>query len=257
MGLIKATPTRPSTKHKAQSTTNDKPITTNEERRTKNQEPANRKKHLIMPRKPLLIAMDLEGVLVPEIWIAVAEKTGIAKLRLTTRDVADYDELMRGRLALLEQHHLTLNDIQEVIATLEPLPGATAFLAQLRARYQVVILSDTYYEFATPLMRKLDWPTLFCNFMSVSGDHRIVDYHLRQKDGKKHAVQAFKSLNFEVIATGDSYNDTAMLAAADLGVLFQPSENVKREFPQYPVAEDYAELGEQIHHFRKDDFMTS
>lgn len=202
-----------------------------------------------MPRNPILIAMDLEGVLIPEIWIAVAEKTGIEALRLTTRDVSDYDELMRGRLRILRDNKLTLADIQAVISTLDPMPGADAFLESLRARFQVILLSDTYYEFATPLMKKLGWPALFCNFMSVAEDQAITDYHLRQKDGKRHAVKAFKGLNFEVVATGDSYNDTTMLAEADHGILFRPSANVKAEFPQFLVAEDYETLGAHIEVF--------
>ncbi len=195
-----------------------------------------------MNKKPLLVAMDLEGVLVPEIWIAVAEKTGIEKLRLTTRDISDYDVLMRGRLDLLARHGLRLRDIQRVIAELDPLPGADELLTGLRERFQVVMLSDTFYEFASPLMRKLDWPTLFCNALVVDEKDHIVDYRLRQVDGKRQAVEAFKKLNFEVVATGDSYNDTTMLSAADEGILFRPSDNVKREFPQFPVAEDYADL---------------
>lgn len=195
-----------------------------------------------MSGKPLLVAMDLEGVLVPEIWIAVAEKTGIERLRLTTRDIPDYDDLMRGRLGLLATHGLRLGDIQRVIGTLNPMPGARELLTGLRERFQVVILSDTFYEFATPLMRKLDWPSLFCNRLDVDGGDRITGYQLRQKDGKRHAVAGFKRMNFAVVAVGDSYNDTAMLAEADRGILFHPSDNVRREFPQFPVAEDYTDL---------------
>jgi len=206
-----------------------------------------------MPKKPLLVAMDLEGVLVPEIWIAVAEKTGIEKLRLTTRDVADYNVLMRGRLDLLAGHGLHLKDIQKVIDTLDPMPGAVELLDGLRERFQVVILSDTFYEFASPLMRKLGWPTLFCNYLDIDEDDRIVDYHLRKKDGKREAVKAFKGLNFDVVATGDSYNDTTMLGEAHRGILFHPSQNVKDEFSQYPIAEDYADLEHFILEFHSSD----
>ncbi|MDT8390258.1 MAG: bifunctional phosphoserine phosphatase/homoserine phosphotransferase ThrH [Lentisphaeria bacterium] len=195
-----------------------------------------------MPKKPLLVAMDLEGVLVPEIWIAVAEKTGIEKLRLTTRDVSDYDELMRGRLDLLAKHGLTIEDIQAVIASLEPLPGALELLTGLRERFQVIILSDTFYEFAAPLMAKLGWPALFCNYLDIDADGAVTGYRLRKKDGKREAVKRFKELNFDVVAVGDSYNDTTMLGAAHLGILFRPSANVKRDFPQYSVAEHYEDL---------------
>jgi len=199
-----------------------------------------------MYSKLTLVAMDLEGVLVPEIWIAFAEKTGIEKLRLTTRDISDYDKLMKGRLAILREHGLKLNDIQEVIRGIEPLPGAKDFLDWLRARAQVVILSDTFSQFATPLMEKLGWPALFCNFLEADAEGNIVNYHLRQPDGKKHAVIALKSLNFRVIAMGDSYNDTTMLAEADEGILFRPPENVIAEFPQYPVMTEYAALREYL-----------
>lgn len=202
-----------------------------------------------MPTKPILVAMDLEGVFVPEIWIAVAESTGIEKLRLTTRDVADYDELMRGRLALLREHGLKLRDLQQVIATLSPLAGAVEFVNDLRARHPLVILSDTYYEFAAPLMRKLSWPLLFCNTLETDADGNVVNYHLRIRDGKKHAVQRFKQLNFTVIAGGDSYNDTAMLVEADYGIFFRPSEKVRKEFPQFPVTTTYPEMDHLIREF--------
>lgn len=202
-----------------------------------------------MPSRPTLVAMDLEGVLIPEVWIAVAEKTGIEGLKLTTRDISDYDVLMRGRLDLLEQHNLGLKDIQEVIETMDPLPGADAFLAELRASRQAVILSDTFYEFAAPFMRKLGWPTLFCNTLDVDGNERVVDYHLRMPDGKRHAVLSFKNLNFRVVAVGDSYNDTTMLAEADLGILFRPSDNVRREFPQFVVTDDYEQMRNAITEF--------
>ncbi len=206
-----------------------------------------------MSKQPLLVAMDLEGVLVPEIWIAVAEKTGIEKLRLTTRDVADYDVLMQGRLDLLRRHGLRLADLQKVIGSLEPMPGADELLTALRERFQVVILSDTFYEFAAPLMCQLGWPTLFCNNLIVDDQGQVVDYRLRQKDGKRHSVQAFKRLNFDVLAVGDSYNDTTMLAVADLGVLFRPSDNVRREFPQFPVAMDYADFEQYVVDFFESD----
>jgi phosphoserine/homoserine phosphotransferase len=190
----------------------------------------------------MLACLDLEGVLVPEIWIAFAEKTGIKELRLTTRDVPDYDKLMRGRLKILDEHDLKLADIQEVIRGIRPLEGAPEFLDWLRSEFQVIILSDTFYEFAAPLMAQLDFPTLFCNFLVVGRDNRIVDYRLRQKDGKTRAVAALKNLNFPVIASGDSYNDTGMLKEADAGVFFRPPENIVKEFPQFRVTHTYAEL---------------
>lgn len=201
-------------------------------------------------KRPILIAMDLEGVLIPEVWIAVAERTGIEKLKLTTRDISDYDELMRGRLALLREHKLTLHDIQDVIAGMDPMDGAVDFLWELRGDFEVVILSDTYYEFADPFMAKLGRPTLFCNSLDVDDGGNVTNYRIRMPDGKRHAVMAFRQLNFDVVATGDSYNDTTMLAEADCGILFRPSENVKAEFPQYPVAEDYLALREHVDAFR-------
>ncbi len=194
-----------------------------------------------------LACLDLEGVLVPEIWINVAERTGIAELRLTTRDIPDYDQLMRGRLALLDQHGLKLSDIQQVIAGMGPLEGARECLDWLRERFQVVILSDTFYEFAQPLMRQLGWPTLFCHKLEVVED-RVVGYTLRQPDSKRAAVQAFHGLQYRVIAAGDSYNDTAMLAEAEAGILFRPPQNVIDEFPQFPVTRTFEELREA---FRK------
>ena len=190
----------------------------------------------------MLACLDLEGVLIPEIWIAVAEKTGIKKLRLTTRDIPDYDELMRGRLKILDEHNLKLADIQEVIGTLSPLEGAKEFLGWLKSEFQVIILSDTFYQFAGPLMEKLGHPTLFCNELIVNDDGCITNYRLRQPDGKTKAVTALKGLNFKVIAAGDSYNDTGMLKVADAGILFRPPDNVVEEFPQFPVTHTYDEF---------------
>jgi phosphoserine/homoserine phosphotransferase len=197
-------------------------------------------------RKPTLIATDLEGVLVPEIWIAVAEKTGIERLRLTTRDIPDYDELMNGRIAIMREHRLSLADIQDVIATLDPFDGALEYLGWARAHTQVIILSDTFYEFAAPLMVKLGYPTLFCNALDVDAAGNIAGYRLRQQHGKRLSVAAFKSLRFQVLAVGDSYNDTAMLAAADTGILFRPPDNIVAEFPQFQVVREYGELRRYI-----------
>ncbi|HUY04644.1 MAG TPA: bifunctional phosphoserine phosphatase/homoserine phosphotransferase ThrH [Rhodocyclaceae bacterium] len=193
-----------------------------------------------------IVCLDLEGVLVPEIWIEFSRRTGIPELRRTTRDEPDYDKLMKGRLAILAQHQLGLPDIQKVIAEMGPMPGAKDFLDDLRSRFQVVILSDTFYEFATPLMRQLGLPTLFCHRLEADARGFLVNYHLRMPEQKREAVKAFKGLNFKVIAAGDSYNDTAMLGEAHAGILFCPPENVIREFPQYPVTRDYAELGAEI-----------
>jgi phosphoserine/homoserine phosphotransferase len=200
-----------------------------------------------------LACLDLEGVLVPEIWIGVAERSGIAELRLTTRDVPDYDALMTRRLRILDQHDLGLPDIQAVIGAMSPLPGAREFLDDLRERMQVVILSDTFYQFAQPLMRQLAWPTLLCNTLDVEAGGRIRGYRLRQRDPKRCAVQAFQGLNFRVVAAGDSYNDTSMLAEAHAGILFRPPENVAREFPQFPVTRDYDELREAFRRAVEDD----
>ncbi|MCB1857127.1 MAG: bifunctional phosphoserine phosphatase/homoserine phosphotransferase ThrH [Gammaproteobacteria bacterium] len=186
-----------------------------------------------------IACLDLEGVLVPEIWISFAERTGIDDLRATTRDIPDYDVLMRQRLRLLAEHRLGLHDIQDVIAGMAPLEGAGEFLDWLRERFQVIILSDTFYEFAAPLMRQLGHPTLLCHRLSIDQNGLVTDYHLRQKDPKRASVQAFHSLNFRVIAAGDSYNDTGMLAEADRGILFNPPQNVVDEFPEYPVVTDY------------------
>jgi phosphoserine/homoserine phosphotransferase len=190
----------------------------------------------------MLACLDLEGVLIPEIWIAFAEKTGIEQLRLTTRDIPDYDELMRGRLKILDEHNLKLDDIQKVIGTLQPLEGAKAFLDWFKSEFQVIILSDTFYQFAGPLMAQLDYPTLFCNELVVEKSGRIADYRLRQPDGKTKAVAALKGLNFRVIASGDSYNDTGMLKEADAGIFFKPPESITQEFPQFPVTHTFDEL---------------
>jgi len=190
----------------------------------------------------MLACLDLEGVLLPEIWIAFANKTGIEKLRLTTRDIADYDELMRGRLKILNDNNLKLADIQDVIKTLSPLEGANKFLTWLRSEFQVIILSDTFYQFAEPLMGNLDYPTLFCNELIVDNEDRITGYQLRQNNGKSKAVNALKGLNFKVIAAGDSYNDTGMLKVADAGVLFCPPAKVMEEFPKFPVSKNYEEF---------------
>jgi phosphoserine/homoserine phosphotransferase len=190
----------------------------------------------------VICCLDLEGVLVPEIWIAVAEETGIEDLRLTTRDIPDYDELMQRRLATLKRYDIKLAKIQEVIGTLAPLPGAREFLDELRSRFQVIILSDTYYEFASPLMRQLDWPTLFCNWLEIDSAGYIADYKLRQSNGKEKAVKGLQGLGFSVRASGDSYNDLTMLKAADMGVLFRPPASIVEEYPQFPVVEDHPGL---------------
>lgn len=199
-----------------------------------------------MRPRPYIIATDLEGILTPEIWIAVAEKTGIERLRLTTRDIPDYDELMQGRLALVREHQLALPDIQSVIATIRPLPGALEFLDWARARAPVIVLSDTFYEFAAPLMAQLGNPPLFCNSLEVGPDGALADYHIRQPDGKREAARAFKQLGFRVIGIGDSYNDTTMLAEADAGFLFRPPAHLIDQFPQFPVLQRYEELQARI-----------
>ena len=190
----------------------------------------------------MLACLDLEGVLLPEIWIAFAEKTGIEKLNLTTRDSPDYDELMRGRLQILNENNLKLGDINNVIQTLSPLEGANDFLSWLKSEFQVIILSDTFYQFAEPLMEKLGYPTLFCNELIIDNEDRITGYRLRQNDGKTKAVSALKKLNFQVIAAGDSYNDIGMLKEADAGILFCPPANMVEKFPQFPVTQNYEEF---------------
>lgn len=193
-----------------------------------------------------IVCLDLEGVLVPEIWIEFAERTGIPELRRTTRDEPDYDKLMTFRLNLLREKQLGLPDIQKVIAAMGPMPGAREFVDGLREDYQLVILSDTFYEFAHPLMRQLGWPTLFCHSLEADAEGFLVNYHLRMPNQKQEAVRRFKELNFQVVAAGDSYNDTAMLGEAHAGILFHPPENVVREFPQFPVTRDYAALRQEI-----------
>lgn len=193
-----------------------------------------------------IVCLDLEGVLVPEIWIEFSRRTGIPELSKTTRDIPDYDVLMRGRLEILKQHKLGLPDIQAVIAEMGPMEGAREFVDWLRERWQVVILSDTFYEFAAPLMRQLGWPTLFCHRLEVDEAGFVTNYHLRMKDQKREAVKAFKNLNFKTLAAGDSYNDTAMLAEAHHGIFFRPPANIVSEFPQFPVTRDYDELRQAI-----------
>ena len=197
-------------------------------------------------QKPVVVCLDLEGVLVPEIWINVAVKTGIDELKITTREMPDYDKLMRQRLTILDRHALKIGDIQEVIAKMGPIEGATDFLAWLRLRFQVIILSDTFYQFAQPLMQQLGFPTLFCNQLEIDGNGRIVNYHMRMQDPKKHAVAALKALNFFTMAAGDSYNDTAMLGEADAGFFFRPPDSLPKEFPRFPVTQNYGELQERF-----------
>lgn len=191
--------------------------------------------------KQALVTLDMEGVLTPEIWIAVAEKTGIAELRRTTRDEPDYDKLMQGRLAILDQHGLQLSDIQKVIETLELLPGARAFMDSLRSQVQVLILSDTFEQFAAPFMRQLGMPTLLCHTLIVEND-KIVNYKLRLPDQKREAVAAFKKLNYRVIAAGDSFNDTSMLKEADAGFLFHAPDNIKAQFPEFKAVDEFDDL---------------
>ena len=193
-----------------------------------------------------IACLDLEGVLIPEIWISFAEKTGIDALKATTRDIPVYDDLMRQRLSILEQHNLGYPEIQEVISTLSPMEGALEFVDWLRERFQVVILSDTFYEFAEPLMRQLRWPTLFCHRLEVAEDGKILDYKLRQKDPKRASIKAFHSLNYRCIAAGDSYNDTTMLSEAEAGILFKAPANVIAEFPQFPAVHTYDELKQEF-----------
>jgi len=197
-----------------------------------------------------IVCLDLEGVLIPEVWIEFAKKTGISGLTRTTRDEPDYDKLMQYRLNLLNEHQLRIGDIQEVIATMAPMPGALDFLTGLRESYQVIILSDTFYPFATPLMRQLNWPTLFCHDLDIEPGGEVSAYRLRMPDQKRAAVEAFKSLNFEVVAAGDSYNDTSMLGAADAGFFIHAPQTIVEQFPQYPVMGTYNDLRTAINqHF--------
>jgi phosphoserine/homoserine phosphotransferase len=193
-----------------------------------------------------IACLDLEGVLVPEIWIAFADHTGIKELRATTRDIPDYDVLMQQRLRLLDKHGYGLPQIQEVIAQLKPLPGACEFVDWLRARFQVVIISDTFYQFAQPLMQQLGYPMLFCHNLEVDDNGHVVDYHIRQRDPKRQTIVALKTLYYRTIAAGDSYNDTGMLAEADAGILFHAPDNVIREFPQYPAVHSYEDLKKEF-----------
>lgn len=193
-----------------------------------------------------IVCSDLEGIFTPEIWINFAEITGIEELRLTTRDISDYDVLMKRRLAILAENHLKLEDIQAVIAKMEPLEGALEFLDWLRSMMQVIIVSDTYVEFAGPLMEKLGRPTLFCNTLTVAADGSIGGYNLRQPDGKKKVALALKTLNYRVIAIGDSYNDITMLKAADHAILYRPPDNVKKEYAEFPAAFNYGELKQRL-----------
>ena len=193
-----------------------------------------------------IVCLDLEGVLVPEIWIAFSERTGIPELRRTTRDEPNYDTLMKYRLGILAEHGLGLPDIQKVICEMGPMPGAKAFLDKLREDYEVIILSDTFYEFAHPLMRQLAWPTLFCHSLETGADGMVINYRLRMPEQKREAVTRLREMNFTVVAAGDSYNDTAMLGVAHAGILFRPPENVIREFPQYPVVLNYDDLRQEI-----------
>ena len=195
--------------------------------------------------KQSIVTLDMEGVLTPEIWIAVAERTGIPELRRTTRDEPDYDKLMHYRIGIMDRHGITLSKIQEVIAALPLLPGALDFITELRRRTQVIILSDTFEQFAQPLVRQMGWPTLFCHLLVVEND-RIAGYRLRMADQKKHAVAALQSLNYRVIAAGDSFNDTSMLGQADHGFLFHAPENIVRQFPQFPALGTYEELLREI-----------
>ena len=199
--------------------------------------------------QPVTILTDLEGVWIPEVWIAVAKETGIDELLLTTRDEPNYDKLMKNRIKILRKNNITLKDIQTVIQTMDLLPGAKEAMDKLRSRYQLIILSDTFYEFAKPFMEKLNWPTLLCHSFEVDDGVLITDYKLRMDDGKRQAAKAMKSLNYKVIGIGDSYNDTKMLKEADHGILVHPPQNVIEEFPQFPVANDYSTLEHLIDEF--------
>jgi phosphoserine/homoserine phosphotransferase len=189
-----------------------------------------------------IVCLDFEGVIIPEIWVGLAEKLGIEELKLTTREIQDYDKLMKIRLGVMDEHKLTIADIQAVVDTLQPLDGAKAFLDRVRETYQTVILSDTFYEFIMPLMPKLNFPTVFCHRLDIESNGRIADYRLRMADHKRHAVKAFHNLNFKVFAAGDSYNDTGMLGEADRGFFYCAPANVVKDFPQFPLVTDYDTL---------------
>ncbi len=201
-----------------------------------------------------IVCSDLEGIFVPEIWINVAEKTGINELRLTTRDISDYDVLMKRRLAILDENRLKIDDIKAVISTMDPIDGALEFLDWLRSCVPVIVVSDTFDQFAGPLMKKLGWPTLFCHTLSINPDGSIAGYKLRQKDSKREAVISLKSLQYDTIAVGDSYNDITMLKEADNGILFDPPENVKNEYPAFPVSYNYDDLKDIIQKILSNDF---
>ena len=194
----------------------------------------------------MIACLDLEGVLLPEIWIKFAEKTGVEELKLTTRDIPNYDELMNKRLNILRENNFKLSDIKDVISTLEPLEGAIEFHQWLRSKFEVIILSDTFYQFVGPLMKKLDYPTLFCHQLVIDSNDSISGYKLRQANGKQEAVKALQKLNFKVVAAGDSYNDIGMLKQADMGILYDPPENVVKDYPQFPVSKNYTEFKKML-----------
>ena len=196
--------------------------------------------------QPVITCLDMEGVLFPEIWLGLADKVGLQELRLTTRDISDYDVLMKKRLDVLRTHHITLHDIHEVVRKILPLPGVPEFLEWLRRRSQVIILSDTFYEFVQPLMEQLHFPTIFCHSLGVDSDGLITNYFLRQKDQKRQAVSALKNLGFKILAGGDSYNDVSMLQEADAGFFFCPPDSISKEYPQFPVAKTYREFQEHL-----------
>lgn len=204
--------------------------------------------------QPVITCLDMEGVLFPEIWLGLADKVGLQDLRLTTRDIADYDVLMKKRLDVLRAHHITIHDIHEVVRGISPLPGVQEFMAWLRPRSQVIILSDTFYEFVQPLMEKLQFPTIFCHSLGIDGEGMITNYFLRQKDQKRKAVSALKNLGFKVLAGGDSYNDVSMLQEADAGFFFCPPDSIVQDYPQFPVAKTYQEF--QEHFARAGGFPT-
>jgi len=196
-----------------------------------------------------VICSDLEGVFVPEVWINVANKTGIEELRLTTRDISDYDVLMKGRIKILAERGLTLKDIQNVIETIQPLPGALDFISWAKERTQLIVVSDTFIQFADPMMKKLGRPTLFCHTLVIDKNNMIIDYKLRQKDPKRRTAEALQSMNYQVIGMGDSYNDINMLKQAEVGILFRPPDNVIKDYPQFPVANDYEKLKEILSNY--------